>query len=189
MTDASESATDGHPPWPRRWRILAFAVVATVIVIAVAWIASFTAPNAGPPTVGIANATNLQVASGGPNAVVFPFQLAPNTASDEDSALSVTTASASVTVVIPACLQANASACPGVILEVLTSNQVSQFATQTNLTPVWCTNSSGGSCAATTGGSFSMDLTQFAGAPLDLVVWSPSGVQWADVTAQGTWST
>ncbi|HXQ95256.1 MAG TPA: hypothetical protein VN864_08860 [Thermoplasmata archaeon] len=184
----TESVPAGPLPGSRRRRILAFAAIATAIVIAVAWIASFTAPNSAAPTVGIADATNLQVAAGGANAVVFPFQLAPDTSSSEDSALSVTTASASVTVEVPACVEANASACPGVIVEVLTSGQVSQFASQTNLTPVWCTNATGGACSATTSGSFSMDLTAFAGAPLDLVVWSPAGVQWADVTAQGTWS-
>jgi hypothetical protein len=160
---------------PRRTRILLFAIVSAVVIVSVAWVATITAPNPGAPTVGIANATDVEVDPGGPQAVVFPFQLAPDSQSDEDSSLTVSSASVSATIEVPACDEANDTPCPGVIVEIFTSDQVAQFGIQTNLT-------------GTTGGSYSIDLTSFAGDPLDLVVWSASGVQWADISAQGSWS-
>jgi hypothetical protein len=173
---------------PRRWRIFLFAVVAASIVIAAAWVATLSAPDTGTPSVVVANASNLEVDPGAANAVVFPFQLAPDSQSDEDGAPTVTSASFTATVVIPACGQSTPAPCPGVILEILTANQVSQFPTGTNVTPVWCTNSSAGTCATTAGGAFTVDLTVFAGQSMDLLVWSPSGVQWTDLSAQGSWS-
>jgi hypothetical protein len=173
---------------PRRTRILLFAIVSAVVIVSLAWVATITAPNPGAPTVGIANATDVEVDPGGPQAVVFPFQLAPDSQSDEDSSLTVSSASVSATIEVPACDEANDTPCPGVIVEIFTSDQVAQFGIQTNLTPIWCTNDSAGACVGTTGGSYSIDLTSFAGDPLDLVVWSASGVQWADISAQGSWS-
>jgi len=188
MVEMPDSEPQGRLRLPRRSRILLYAIVSAAIVVGVAWVATVTAPDPGAPTVGIANATNLEVDQGGPNAVVFPFQLAPDSQGDEDSALTVTSASASVTVTVPACDESNGTGCPGVIVEVLASDQVSQFASQTNLTPIWCTNNSAGACVGTTSGSFSIDLTTFAGDALDLVVWSPAGTQWTNIAAQGTWS-
>jgi hypothetical protein len=184
----SESESDGKSRMARRSRILLYAIVSAAIVITVAWVATITAPNSGPPTVGLANVTNLEVDPGGANAVVFPFELAPDSQSDDDSALTVTSASATITLTLPACDAANSSGCPGVVVEILSTDQVTQFPTETNLTPIWCTNDSAGACVATVGGSYSLDLTPFAGDPLDLVVWSASGVQWTDLSAQGTWT-
>jgi hypothetical protein len=174
-------------PLPRRSKILLFAIVSAAVIVAAAWVATISAPNTATPTVGIATVFNVEVDPGAANALLFPFQLAPDSQSDEDGALAVASASVTVSVSVPACGQSTPSACPGVILEVLTTAQVSQFPTTTNITPAWCTNNSAGTCTATTGGTYSFDMTVFAGQPMDLVVWSPTATQWADLNAQGSW--
>ena len=186
--DSTVAPRRGRFALPRRSRILLFAVVSASIVIAAAWLATISAPNTGTPTVSIANGSNLEVDPGATNALVFPFQLAPDSASDEDGPLAVTSASVTVSVAVPACGEATPSPCAGVIVEILTANQVAPFPTATNVTPIWCTNGSAGTCVVTSGGSFSIDLTPFAGQAMDLLIWSPSGIQWTDLTAQGYWS-
>lgn len=172
----------------QRAKVLLFAIAAAVVIIAFAWLAAATAPVQANPTTMIASATDLEVGAGANNAVVFPFLLAPDSQSDDDGSLVVTTASASVTIAVPACQQTTHAACPGVTIEVLPATEVNTFGAQSNLTPVWCTNATGSNCTTTTGGTYSMDLTPFAGDPLALVVWTGSGVEWVDVSAQGTWS-
>ena len=171
----------------RRRRILGYAAVGAIVLVVVAWLAAFTAPSVPPPQVTIVHVSDLPVASGPLNAVVFPFQLAPDAASDEDAPLVVDSASLSMTLAVPACQSTSAGSCPGVYVEVVTSDQVGTLPTPGNSTPIWCTNSSG-TCAPTMGGTYHVDLTAFAGQPLDLVVWSGAGTEWANVAADGTWS-
>ena len=175
-------------PIPRPTRILVFVGCAAVSLVALAWVATVAAPAAAAPDLPVAQGSNLEVDAGAANALVFPFQLAPASQSDEDGALAVSSASLSATVVVPACQALVTGNCPGVIVEVLTSDQVAGFTAQPNETPLWCTNVSGAGCAASTGGTFGIDLTAYAGLPLDLIVWSPAGVEWANLDAHGTWS-
>lgn len=172
---------------PRRQRILIFAVAAAAALVAVAWLAMLTAPGVAPPNLPVAHATDVQVAPGIANAVVFPFQLAPDSQSDEDGAGTVSSASVSATLSITACQLTEPGGCDGVYLEVLSADQLTGVPSPLNLTPIWCTNVSG-ACGLSTGGTFQIDLTSYAGQALDLVVWSPSGVEWANLDAHGTWS-
>jgi hypothetical protein len=175
-------------PLPRRAKVLLFAIGAAAVIVVFAWLAAATAPVQSNPTTMIANATDLEISPGASNAVVFPFLLAPDSQSDDDGSLVVTTATASVTIAVPACQQSVDVACPGVTVEILPATQVDTFGAQSNLTPIWCTNTTVSACATTTDGSYTMDLTSYAGDPLALIVWSGSGVEWVDVSAQGTWS-
>jgi hypothetical protein len=172
---------------PRRQWILIFAVAAAAALVATAWLAMLTAPGVAPPNLPVAHATDLQVEPGIANAVVFPFQLAPDSQSSEDGAGTVSSASVSATLSIAACQLSAPGGCTGVYLEVLSADQLTGVPSPQNLTPIWCTNASG-SCGLSTGGTFQIDLTSYAGQALDLVVWSPSGVEWANLDAHGTWS-
>jgi hypothetical protein len=171
----------------RGQKIVTFAVVAALALVLTAYAASLSSPPVAAPNVAIADASLLQVDQGPANAVVFPFQLAPDSQADEDGAIAVNSASISFTLVVPACESSSAGGCSGVYVDVMTSDQLAAFPTQSNVTPLWCTNSSGG-CTPSTGGTFGVDLTPYAGLPLEIVVWSPAGVEWANLSVHGTWT-
>jgi hypothetical protein len=175
--------------WERRpTRIVAFVAVAIAITVALVWVSSITTPAGPSPTIGIADTENLEVDHGMSNAVVFPFQLAPDEQPNEEGVPTVAAASISVTVSVAGCALVNVGPCPGVVLSIYTEEDAASAAAGGTGVPLWCDGSNGSSCAPLASGTFQVDLTMYAGEPLDLLLSTPSGVAWVDLTATGTWS-
>jgi len=172
----------------RRSQIGAFVAVATAVVLSLVWASTLATPGSAAPTVSIASAVDLEVDHGFANSVVFPFQLAPNNQPNEEGVPTISSASASISVSEPACLLTSTVPCPGVEVAVYTADQVSAVAMGQSATPLWCSGPNTTSCADVGTGSFQVDLTGYAGQPLDLLVSAPSGVAWVDISATGTWS-
>jgi hypothetical protein len=172
--------------WNRSQRIVAFVTVAVVVGVSLAWFGWFTAPAQAPTNVSIVSVQNLPLQPGLTNAVVFPFQLDPNAQPNEEGIPSVTSAGISLTFSEPACDLDAGHTCPGIAVGILVSGGPTNAG---NLDPVWCAqfDSNATSCLPTANGTFQVSLTDYAGEPLDLIVWTPSGVGWADVTATGSW--
>jgi hypothetical protein len=172
----------------RRQRIAVFLAAAIASLVVLGWVASLTGPPVTNPSVAIVNATNLEVTSGLANAVVFPFQLAPDQQAGEEGTPTIGAASASITFSVSGCVAASAGPCPGVAVAIFTSDEAGEVAAGSNATPVWCGAMNGSSCGAQSSGQYTVDLTSLAGQGLDLVIWSSSGTEWVDVASTGSWS-
>ncbi len=172
----------------RRQRIAVFLAVAIASLVVLGWVASLTGPPTTNPSVEIVNTTNLEITSGLTNAVVFPFQLAPEQQPGEEGTPTIGSASASVTFSVSGCVAASAGACPGVAVAIFTSDEAGTIASGGNATPVWCGEMNGSSCSSQMSGQATVDLTSLAGQGLDLVIWSTSGTEWVDVDSSGSWS-
>jgi hypothetical protein len=172
----------------RRQRIVTFAVLAIVVSLALAWVGWLSAPTPPPSTVAIANVQNLEVDHGLRNAIVFPFQLAPDAQPNEEGVPTVASAGISVSFQEPACAASVQRVCPGLTVAVFTSDAAGLAGAGGNVTPLWCAVTNGSACGPASNGSYQVDLTPYAGQPLDLVVWTTTGIGWADLSATGSWT-
>lgn len=173
--------------WDRRHRIGAFFAIAVAALVALAWVASLSTSSAPPPSVEIVSTTNLEVTSGLANAVVFPFQLAPDEQPGEEGTPTIGSASASINLTVAGCASPDAGGCPGVSVAIYTGDAVGGAAAGGNVSPVWCAAMSAGGCGTVMDGTYQVDLTAFAGQALDLVLWAPAGTEWVDIDSTGSW--
>jgi hypothetical protein len=172
----------------RRQRIGIFLAAAIASLLVLGWVASLTGPAATNPSVEIVNATNLEVTNGLANAVVFPFQLAPDQEPGEEGTPTIGSASATVTFSVAGCVSSTSGPCPGVVVAIFTSDAAGALASGQNSTPAWCGAMNDSTCGTQLNGQYTVDLTSLAGQGLALVIWSNVGTEWVDVSSTGSWS-
>jgi hypothetical protein len=171
----------------RRQKIGVFFAVAIAALVGLGWLASLSTSTTPPPSIEIVSTTNLEVSSGLSNAVVFPFQLAPDQQPGEEGTPTIGSASASINLTVSGCASVDAGGCPGVSVAIYTGDAVGGAGSGGNVSPVWCAGMTGASCGTVMQGNYQVDLTAFAGQALDLVLWTPSGTEWVDISSSGSW--
>lgn len=158
-------------PGPRRWRValvVGFIAAALIVVVVLA----SNGLTAGPSTehATVVSDPAITVTGGPSGAVYLPFapSNAPAPSGETDSSVTQAVLTGSMNVV--SCTPR----CGGVVVEVLTTSELSQL-TGSNGTPtIWCSDGSSG-CAPVLSVTFHVDVTAYAGAGLNLVFLAPAG--------------
>ncbi|HEV2316606.1 MAG TPA: hypothetical protein VGV89_03415 [Thermoplasmata archaeon] len=169
MNETAPTATRGSIPRGRK-SLLVFAAVAAAAGLIVLVVAMQT-PTPTTHSTTVVRDSAIALNGGLANAVYFPFEInaAPGV-SGQASAGNFTTLDGTVAVV--GCTAT--TACPTVVVEVVSASSLGTLRSTGQVSPVWCTENSAGACAATTSSVFHVDVTPEAGQMLDLVVYSPA---------------
>jgi hypothetical protein len=191
-TTAIPGGAPTHGPLPSRraWLGMAIAVVVAGAFVAAAVLFGVPGRPSGANSheMSVVSDPGVVLLAGSPHAVYFPFQPTAVPPNGDGDGTGVTSATLTGSFAVVGC--AAGQSCPGVVVLVLTNNQLEALRSGTSGPAVWCGATATAACGPSLSVHFSVPVGAYSAEPLNLVAYAPSGSPGVTLSASATlmWS-